>query len=361
MKKALGKGLNALLPSSPPNDASLVVELDIVSVEPNPEQPRRNFDEDAINRLAESIASAGVIQPIIVTDEGSYYKIIAGERRWRAARIAGLTRIPAIVRRYGREQGVEVALIENLQRQDLNPIEEANGYERLITEYGYTHEKIARAVGKSRPAIANAIRILKLSDRIRALISRGDISAGHARALLAFGSDARREAVARKIVEQGLSVRQTEILAGNESEGAIEDEKEGGGYSEWRRYNSNRDEAGAYDASDAGGNSGEAAKAGYDGHDVRDTRAGHAGGRSSRAGSPGSANRTGNANRTDPDGMISARAAALSQIEDELRSHFNTHVTLSSPRGKAGKIIIEFYGDEGLQKLLDQFGLKNDY
>ena len=286
-----------MLPSPPQGDESAVVELDVGKIEPNPEQPRSNFDGEALRQLAESIASVGVVQPIIVSDEGAYYKIIAGERRWRAARLAGLATIPAIVRKYSKERGVEVALIENLQRQDLNPVEEANGYERLITEYGYTQEKIARTVGKSRPAVANAIRLLKLSSHIKELLSKGAITPGHARALLSIESEERRDTVADNIVERDLNVRQSEVLAGREAAAADEPPE-----SDKRGAN------GGGGVGSGGSDSGE-------------------------------------------------REVALKRIEDELRTRFNTRVSLSGARGKAGKIVIEYYGDEELQRLLEQFGI----
>ena len=307
VKKVLGKGLNALLPSSLQHDdaTAAVVELEIGKIEPNPEQPRRNFDDETIRQLAESISSVGVVQPIIVVDEGAYYKIIAGERRWRAARVAGLATIPAIVRDYSKERGVEVALIENLQRQDLDAIEEANGYDRLIAEYGYTQERIAQTVGKSRPAIANSIRLLRLSEHIRDMISAGALTAGHARALLSVESEARRDAIADDIANHELNVRQTEILVAKEI-GANQDE--GGSKS--------ADENVANDAENDAANSGGA-----------------------------SANE---------------HATAIKRIEDALRSHFNTRVSLAGSRGKAGRIVIEYYDDDDLQRLLEQFGLGNE-
>ena len=339
MKKVLGKGLNALLPSPPPNDDAAVVELDVGRIEPNPEQPRKNFDDEAIAQLAESIATVGVIQPIIVVDEGGYYRIIAGERRWRAARIAGLSTIPAIIRAYSGEQRVEVALIENLQRQDLNPIEEANGYERLITEYGYTQDKVAAAVGKSRSAVANSIRLLRLSENIKLMISGGSITAGHARALLAIGSDERREAVANLIINNGLNVRQAETLASREN-------APGGAASP--------NHAGVSAGTGSPGYSGVPAGGGSPGENARSN--------DENARSEGDGARTGGGAVSDgARGELSGNAereAALRHIEDELRSYFNTRVSLTDTRGKTGKIVIEYYGDEDLNRLLEQFGIK---
>jgi len=358
VKKALGKGLNALLPATPQNDESIVVELDIGKIEPNPEQPRKNFDAEAMRQLAESIASVGVVQPIIVTDEGDYYKIIAGERRWRAARKAGLTTIPAIVRHYSKVRGVEIALIENLQRQDLNPIEEANGYERLISEYGYTQEKIAQTVGKSRPAIANSIRLLKLSGHIKELISGGAISAGHARSLLAVESEERRNAIADDIVARDLNVRQTEIIVGREtSEPRIGKKILDGGVTSGDTRSGSSGNAGG-DGRNGGNAGGNGRNGNYADNDVR-------GGSDAGADTASDTNVTSGVNAVPGGGSAASlenasvfeRETTLKRIEDELRSRFNTRVSLSDSGGKTGRIIIEYYSDDDLQRLLEQFGL----
>ena len=215
-KKGLGKGLGALFTDE--NTISIepengITELNILQVEPNKNQPRKTFDEDKLNALAESIQEHGLIQPIIVTkNENSSYSIVAGERRWRAAKKAGLTKIPAVVKNYSDQTVTEIALIENLQRADLNPIEEAEGYQQLISQYGMTQEQAAERVGKSRPAVANALRLLSLGPEILKLVEAGTISAGHARALLVLKTDGERMAVAQKVQNLSLSVRQTEAL-----------------------------------------------------------------------------------------------------------------------------------------------------
>jgi len=183
-------------------------------IEPNAAQPRRRFDEQALSELADSIAKNGVITPIAVRRLSSgYYQIIAGERRWRAARMAGLSEIPAVLIEADDRRASELALIENLQRQDLDPIEEAEGYRTLIEDYGLTQEEAAQNVGKSRPAVANAMRLLSLPEEVRDMISEGKISAGHARAILAIEDRDRHVELARRMAQSGMSVRQAESLA----------------------------------------------------------------------------------------------------------------------------------------------------
>lgn len=214
MAKGLGKGLGALLPEEPMAEAvrGAVVELRINEISPNSEQPRHNFDKEKLEELAESIRANGVIQPVIVRKEGASYRIVAGERRWRAARLAGLQAIPAIVRELTDLEVLEYALIENIQRQDLNPIEEAQAFEKLIKEHGLTQEKLAGTVGRSRPAIANALRLLNLHEEVRRFVETEELSAGHARALLALThADAQRKA-ALLVIQKDLSVRDTERL-----------------------------------------------------------------------------------------------------------------------------------------------------
>lgn len=213
MKKALGKGLGALLTVDAPGDE--VKELKINDIEPNTDQPRKDFDEEALKELAESIKAHGVIQPIVVKKEGSSYKIVAGERRWRAARMAGLDTIPVIIKDYNDNQLLEVALIENLQREDLNPLEEAEAYKRLIDEHGLTQEQISRVIGKSRSSIANSLRLNRLHEKIKKLLREDLISEGHARALLSIEDLKKQESVAETIVSKGLSVRDTEKLVKN--------------------------------------------------------------------------------------------------------------------------------------------------
>lgn len=216
MQKGLGKGLGALFGDLPPAGEQQQPDLNlpIQKVEPNPQQPRKNFDPEELQALADSIALHGVIQPLTVRRmDNGFYQIIAGERRWRAARLAGLQEIPAVVIDADDEQATELALIENLQRQDLNPVEEALGYRRLLDEYGMTQEKAAERVGKSRPAVANALRLLSLPDAIRALLEEGKLSAGHGRALLTVPDSTLQKKLAQKVVQEGLSVRQTEAMA----------------------------------------------------------------------------------------------------------------------------------------------------
>ena len=216
-QKGLGKGLGALLgEESLRTDTpagSAVSTLPLQKIEPNPLQPRKTFAEEELDALAESIRIHGVIQPLTVRLlPNGYYQIIAGERRWRAARLAGLSQVPVVVIEADDRKAMELALIENLQRADLNPIEEAEGYQQLISQYGMTQEQAAERVGKSRPAVANALRLLSLGPEILKLVEAGTISAGHARALLVLKTDGERMAVAQKVQNLSLSVRQTEAL-----------------------------------------------------------------------------------------------------------------------------------------------------
>ena len=216
--KGLGKGLGALLGdfNEPTAQDSPYQLLPIYKVEPNPDQPRQDFDEEELAALAESISIHGILQPLTVREVGAgYYQIIAGERRWRASRMAGLDEVPAIVVEADDKKAMELALIENLQRQDLNPVEEALGYRSLMDEYGMTQEEAAGRVGKSRPAVANALRLLGLSDEILEKVRSGALSAGHARALLSLKSEKKQLLAAQKIIALGLSVRQAELLCKN--------------------------------------------------------------------------------------------------------------------------------------------------
>ena len=192
-----------------------IVQLKINEIEPNKNQPRKDFDEEKLRQLAESIKHHGVVQPVIVKKSGDAYNIVAGERRWRAARIAGLDTIPAIVGDYDDRQVMEIALIENLQREDLNPIEESEAYEKLINEFKLTQEDLAGIIGKSRPYIANALRLNKLEDEIKDFVRNNLLSGGHARALLALENKNDRLKLANEIIKKGLSVRETEFLVKN--------------------------------------------------------------------------------------------------------------------------------------------------
>jgi len=219
MAKGLGKGLGALmgdLTAEEPVSRSPYQMLPIHKVEPNPNQPRQDFDPEELQSLADSIANHGVVQPLTVREVGNgYYQIIAGERRWRAARIAELREIPAVIIEADDRKVMELALIENLQRQDLNPVEEALGYQTLMQDYGLTQEDAAKQVGKSRPAVANALRLLNLSEKVLEMVRKGTLSAGHARAVLSLKSEKMQEQAAQKIAALGLSVRQAELLCKN--------------------------------------------------------------------------------------------------------------------------------------------------
>ena len=216
--KGLGKGLGALLGdfSEEPIEQSAYRELPIYKVEPNPEQPRREFDEVELQALADSISVHGVIQPLTVREmPNGYYQIIAGERRWRAARIAGLSDVPVVVIVADDRKAMELALIENLQRQDLNVVEEALGYQALIEEYGLTQEEAAERVGKSRSAVANTLRLLTLSPEVLEKLKEGLLTAGHARAILSLKSEKKQQEAAQNIIALALSVRQAETLCKN--------------------------------------------------------------------------------------------------------------------------------------------------
>lgn len=238
-RKGLGKGLDALLPLTsepaepsgaaqaegvqtakvPPSGGSAaedgaVTELKMLDIEPNPKQPRKQFDEEKLEELTESIRQHGLIQPLLVKAQGNgRYLIIAGERRWRAAKRAGLKTAPCIVRDYTEQEVMEIALIENLQREDLNPIEEAEGYQELIEEFGLTQESVSERVGKSRSAVANALRLNRLPDLLKEMLSDGRLTSGHARALIPLPTEEMQLAAAQRVVDGGLNVRQTETLA----------------------------------------------------------------------------------------------------------------------------------------------------
>lgn len=218
MKKGLGKGLDAIFEDNDfkiesPRPHEGIHELRIADIEPNRDQPRKHFDENALAALAESIEKHGLIQPLLVEPmEDGRYRIIAGERRWRACRMAGLESVPAVIRTMSEQQNMEVALIENLQREDLNPIEEALGYKSLIELFHMTQEEVASSVGKSRPEISNRLRLLSLPEQIMDFVSSKELSAGHARALMALEDADLMLAYANKIITEGLSVRQTEAL-----------------------------------------------------------------------------------------------------------------------------------------------------
>ena len=213
-QRGLGRGLGALIDDfSAPESAQAVTSLPLQKVEPNPNQPRHRFDEEELQALADSISEHGILQPLAVRKmDGGFYQIIAGERRWRAARLAGLQEVPVVVVEADDKAVMELALIENLQRQDLNPMEEAEGYRVLIEEYGLTQEEAATRVGKSRPAVANALRLLVLPDEVRELVEKGELSAGHARAILSLPTKSKQKTAAQRILALRLSVRQAEAM-----------------------------------------------------------------------------------------------------------------------------------------------------
>ena len=216
--KGLGKGLGALIGDFEADygEKSPYQLLPLHKVEPNPGQPRQDFDEEELQALADSITEHGIVQPLTVRLLSSgYYQIIAGERRWRAARIAGLQEVPAVIIEADDKKAMELALIENLQRQDLNPVEEALGYQTLMNDYGLTQEDTAKRVGKSRPAVANALRLLGLCPEVLEKLRSGDLTAGHARAVLTIKSEKKQQEAAQKIIALGLSVRQAELLCRN--------------------------------------------------------------------------------------------------------------------------------------------------
>ena len=214
-KSGLGKGLDAIFAENGTEESNRSTEeLKLSDLEPNRGQPRKDFDDETLAELADSISQHGILQPLLVRPIfGGGYQIVAGERRWRAARMAGLTTVPAIIRELDDEQVMEIALIENLQREDLSPLEEAMGYQSLMDSYDITQEEVAKIVGKSRSAVANVLRLLKLPEEVQSLIRSGQVSAGHGRALLSFPDDAEKIAVAKRVIEEDLSVREVERLA----------------------------------------------------------------------------------------------------------------------------------------------------
>ena len=223
-RSGLGKGLSSLIPADVETDGSTFREIDVDAVVPNRYQPRDHFDEETLSSLADSIAEVGVIQPIVVraTDEG--YELIAGERRWRAARRANLPSIPAIIRDSDDLGSLETAVVENLHRQDLNALEEAAAYQQLIEDFNFTQEQVATRVGRSRSAVANTIRLLQLPGAVQRLVIEGQLSAGHARALLVAADLAEQERVAQRIVRDRLTVRETEELLRGEDAGEADDD-----------------------------------------------------------------------------------------------------------------------------------------
>lgn len=298
--RGLGKGLDSLIPdvmggtkgkaelnlkesmnaAANDNKSGQETLVKITKVEPNRKQPRKNFDEDTLQELSESIKQVGVIQPILVQDRKDYYEIIAGERRWRAAKMAGLKEIPVIIRNYSEQEIMEISLIENIQRQDLNPIEEAQAYKRLLTEFNLKQDEVAERVSKSRTAVTNAMRLLKLSDKVQQMVIDDMISTGHARALLSIEDPEEQYILAQKIFDEKLSVREVERLVKNLNKPEKEKKK------------------------------------------VED---------------------------------ITMQAIYL-DIEDKLKQRLSTKVSVVSKGEGTGKIEIEFYNHEDLDRLLDMIG-----
>jgi ParB family chromosome partitioning protein len=211
-RKALGRGLNALLSADPPAVADENSEIAVDLIDPSPVQPRSHFDDRSLQELAMSIRENGIVQPVLVRPNGSRYELVAGERRWRAAKVAGMERIPAIIREIANDKVLELALIENIQREDLNAIEEARAYKNLIETVGLTQESLARRVGRDRSYITNHLRLLRLPDDLQQFVQDGQLSGGHARTLLGARDVAIQRKVARRIIEKGLSVRETERM-----------------------------------------------------------------------------------------------------------------------------------------------------
>ena len=239
--KGLGKGLDTLIPagtgikSTPKTKQEVVVEkvikkeevmVKLTEIEPNREQPRKNFDEDSLLELAESIKQFGVIQPLIVQKKGESYEIIAGERRWRAAKLAGLKEVPVIVKEYSEQERMEISLIENIQRENLNPIEEAMAYKRLLTEFSLKQDEVAERVSKSRTAVTNSMRLLKLDEHVQQMVIDDMLTTGHARALLGIEDKELQRTLASKVFDNKLSVRETEKLVRNYQEEKKEKKKE---------------------------------------------------------------------------------------------------------------------------------------
>jgi len=210
--RGLGKGLGALIPQLEEDELKKTQELPISQIKVNPYQPRKEFDEASLQELADSIREHGIIQPLLVRSYKDHYQLIAGERRWRAAQIVGLKFVPVVIRDYNDQQMMEIALVENLQREDLNPLEEAEAYNKLIQEFGLTQEEVAQKVGKSRPAVANTLRLLQLPEEIKQLVAKNVISMGHARTILSLTDQELQHKVCKEIIEKNLSVRETEEL-----------------------------------------------------------------------------------------------------------------------------------------------------
>lgn len=280
--RGLGRGLGALIPEVEANDrvADGVTEIELAAIRPNPDQPRKEFDQVRLEELAASIKEHGIVQPIVVRPRGEGYEIVAGERRWRAAGLAGLEKVPALVREFSEAETMEIALIENLQREDLNPLEEAEAYRAVMDTFQLTQEALAQRLGRSRSQIANTLRLLQLTPAVREEVRAGRLSMGHAKVLLGIEEGERQRSLAQRVIEEGLSVRQLEELSRPVAE-------------------------------------------------VQPAAKGHR---------PG----------LDPN-MVA--------VESRLREHFGTPVKLQV-NGDRGRIEITFYGEEGLNRILDSLRLE---
>lgn len=269
----LGKGLRALIPEvETPDTQGEIQEIALKLIQTNPFQPRQHFDQEKLEELAQSIKEFGLLEPVILRPQGEKYQIVAGERRVRASQLAGLSKVPAIVRDYGDLEMMQVALIENLQRENLNPIEEAEGYQRLMQEFGFTQSQVAESVGKKRSSIANTLRLLNLSDPERKLVQEGSLSLGHAKVLLGVSNEKRRTQLAQKVVKEDLSVRELEGLLKKP--------------------------------------------------------------------------------QSVPRGTFKMKSPELVELEEKLQKHLGTKVSVSYRQG-SGKISIQYYSDEELERLLE--------
>ena len=287
VKKGLGKGLDSLItdkvskPVKPKSEhAADAVMIDIKKVEPNREQPRKKFDEDALIELSESIKQFGVLQPLLCQERDDYYEIIAGERRWRAAKIAGIKEVPVIIKKLSEQEIMEISLIENLQREDLNPIEEALAYKRLIAEFKLKQDEVAERVSKSRTAVTNAMRLLKLNEKVQQMVIDEMLTTGHARALLGIEDQDIQYVLAQQIFDQKLSVRDTEKLVKS-----MQNEKKG--------------------------------------------------------------------KKKEPEKLDSKLLAIYSDLEEQMKKIMGTKVLINSKNSNSGKIEIEYYSQDELDRIID--------
>lgn len=304
-KRGLGKGLGALLPSTDDTPREAAQEIEIARIHPNAEQPRQLFDPEKLEELAASIREHGIVQPLLVRPTASGYEIVAGERRWRAAKLAGLKKVPAVVRELSGSQVMEIALIENLQREDLNPMEEARAYKRLLDEFGMSQEQLAKRLGKSRSQVANTLRMLQLEPEVQTLVEQGDLTMGHAKAVLALDDPKQQVEFAQRVVEQKLSVRETEDAIRQ----ALQPVASSTATDPAQVSESSAGTGGTSTASDK------------------------------RAVAPGP-------------GRGAAKDASLLAVEAELRARFGTPVTIQPGTAK-GSIELTYFGEDDLIRLVD--------